>query len=517
MNQAYPRQSSISHRLLPMKIAVWVCLMLGFCGIRAQEYDKVWAVGLPITKMAFDGDSILLSQFRDDTTLQCFITLGSICDRQGNFLMATNGISVHNRYGGLMPNGDSLSYPSQYYNDVYPMGMPSREGVVIIPDPGDTNQYYIFHYTPTDSTLPAGISVATHFYYSKVDMRLDSGKGAVTEKNVDILHDELLSWSRLAACRHANGRDWWIIKNAWHTNIYYEFLLTPEGVQGPFVQQIGPMYGALQEQPAFSVFSPDGSKYSSMTGSGNIVVMDFDRCSGLLLNPTSFFNSNSYDPLNHPYSGALSAAFSSSGRFLYVNNSIELNQYDLSVSPIHDSVRICTLTDTTDFFHMDVLQLAPNGKIYISCFNGGSYKMHVINQPDSFGLACNFHLYGQDVLSPSPVAIPYFPNYKLGALPGSCDTIHTAISTIEQAHPAFATISPNPATDHAILLYYTHSNTTNQAEMYDVTGRLVWSATTTGPHGTLPIDVSGMGAGMYTVRFTVDGRLLMNEKLVVVR
>jgi outer membrane protein assembly factor BamB len=166
---------------------------------------------------------------------------------------------------------------------------------------------------------------------------------------------------------------------------------------------------------------------------------------------------------------------------------------------------------------MGTLQAAPNGKIYIGCWNGGSSKMHVINQPDSFGLACNFHLYGQDVLSPSPVAIPYFPNYKLGALPGSCDTIHTAISTIEQAHPAFATISPNPATDHAILLYYTHSNTTNQAEMYDVTGRLVWSATTTGPHGTLPIDVSGMGAGMYTVRFTVDGRLLMNEKLVVVR
>jgi hypothetical protein len=53
--------------------------------------------------------------------------------------------------------------------------------------------------------------------------------------------------------------------------------------------------------------------------------------------------------------------------------------------------------------------------------------------------------------------------------------------------------------------------------MYDVTGRLVWSATTTGPHGTLPIDVSGMGAGMYTVRFTADGQVLMNEKLVVVR
>ena len=83
-----------------------------------------------------------------------------------------------------MVNGDSLSTPSKYYDQVIRGGMPSRQGVIILPKPGDSSLYYIFHYSPTDSldiTGGAGY-VPLNLYYSIVDMRGDTGNGNVVAK-----------------------------------------------------------------------------------------------------------------------------------------------------------------------------------------------------------------------------------------------------------------------------------------------------------------------------------------------
>jgi outer membrane protein assembly factor BamB len=495
-------------------IAAWFFLLIFSIKISAQQYDKVWVFGQPMATMTFNADSIV-SGLIPNANLQSFGTMGNICDRTGNLLFYTNGVNVYNILGDIMMNGDTLSAPSEYYSLVEVGGMPGRQEAVILPKPGDSNLYYIFHYTPTDTVdvTNGGGYEPLNLYYSIVDMRLGNGQGAVTAKNVPIIQNELLSASRLAACRHANGRDWWIVKNVWHENIYYKFLLTPNGVQGPFIQQIGPLYGTTNELPAYAAFSPDGSKYASVTAESFLVLMDFDRCSGLFSNPDSLFNNDSSDPLNRPASGGVNIAFSPNGRFLYINNPIELNQYNLWSLHIHDSVRIET---DTGFYQMNTMQLAPNGKIYISCWNGGSYKINVINQPDSLGSACDFQLLGQNVLSLNPTNLPYFPNFRLGPLPGNCDTL-TEIENIMVAHPAFATVTPNPATDRAEIIYYTSGNTANQAMIYDINGKVVWSANVTGSSGVINVNVSPFPAGMYFVKFTTDSRELLNSKLVVIR
>jgi len=92
-----------------------------------------------------------------------------------------------------MPNGDSLSYPfdsaqASNYSLQIPQGMASREGVVILPKPDDTNQYYIIHYTNTDTNFVLGGLESLNLYYSIVDMSLDSGRGDLVAKNVPIIH-----------------------------------------------------------------------------------------------------------------------------------------------------------------------------------------------------------------------------------------------------------------------------------------------------------------------------------------
>ncbi len=65
-----------------------------------------------------------------------------------------------------------------------------------------------------------------------------------------------------------------------------------------------------------------------------------------------------------------------------------------------------------DYFFLH--QLGPDGKIYISPW-GGTNRIHVINNPDSLGLACDFVQAGITLpYVASNSSIPNFPNYDLG-------------------------------------------------------------------------------------------------------
>jgi hypothetical protein len=489
----------------------FIFVMLAPDRLVAQQYDKVWALGSPVSTLTFSGDSVTPGLLTDSTTLS-FNTIGSICDSSGNFLFYSNGLAVRNRDGHIMPHGDSLSYPSRFYAAQVPQGVASEQALVILPFPNNTNLYCIFHYTSTDTVLAQGGYEANNLYYSIVDMRLDSGRGDLTEKNVPILQHQILSASRIAACRHANGRDWWIVQPAWHENIYYKLLLTPEGIKGPYIQQTGPKYGVANELHSYSVFSPDGGKFASVTPVSYVVVMDFDRCSGLFSNPDSIYNNDSSDPIHNPISGGTGLAFSPNSRYLYVDNPIQLNQYDLQSAQIGNGIEI---ENDTNIYQMGILQLAPNGNIYIGCWAGGSYKIHVINHPDSLGAASGFSLLGQSINSQSALAIPYFPNFRLGALPGACDTITTDLNTIAAAYPSFASIGPNPASDRAEIIYYTGSNTVNEAIIYDMNGKEVWSTHENGSYGTMVVNLAKFQSGIYMVRLIANNDLLLSTKLIV--
>ncbi|MEZ5067451.1 MAG: hypothetical protein R2847_02750 [Bacteroidia bacterium] len=89
-------------------------------------------------------------------------------------------------------------------------------------------------------------------------MSLDSGRGAVTAKNQIAFSDSLISG--ISACKHANGRDWWVAVLKDSSDIIYTLLLTPNGITNIQQQHLNvPMHISFD---SIQAFSPDGSKYA---------------------------------------------------------------------------------------------------------------------------------------------------------------------------------------------------------------------------------------------------------------
>ena len=68
----------------------------------------------------------------------------TISDSLGNLLFYTNGESIWDRNGDIMPNGDSLEIARQIgipYRD----GSSVTQGVIILPVPGSSEKYYVFY------------------------------------------------------------------------------------------------------------------------------------------------------------------------------------------------------------------------------------------------------------------------------------------------------------------------------------------------------------------------------------
>ena len=477
----------------------------------AQSHDRFWATGGVAQLIEFKGDTEFYS-YPENINLQLYSTVPCISNKEGDFQFLTNGVTILNREGLVMKNGDSLNYPAIYFDILYSNGLSNTQGAVILPKPGSDYEYFIFH-NAVDTELNNGGYMPLNLYYTTVDMRLDSGRGAVPvgKKNIPLVEDVRLSWGRMAACKHANGRDWWLIKPVWHKGTYYRFLVTPDGIQGPEIQTIGPDYGytvvGTNEQVCKAIFSQDGTRFASSNyGFSVVVLMDFDRCTGLFSNPKSIYN---YDlsgfktvPLNVNVLGAGGLAFSPSGRFLYVNRRLGLNQYDLETTKSQDSIRIATFTDSCyfcDYEGVNHMQLAPNGKLYVSTFSGGSYAMHVIDYPDKLGLACGFRRYGQPVNNPNATIIPYFPNYRLGAGTASgCDTIRTAAppSLPEGEQPI--QVYPNPAS--SVLMVVLKEKPTGNTSVFvtDVLGTIVLQQSLSQQRTSL--DIRTLATGLYFVR-----------------
>jgi len=303
---------------------------------------------------------------------------------------------------------------------------------------------------------------------------------------------------------------------------YFRFLLTPEGIQGPWMQEIGfkePTDNWWDYSFGHRVFSLDGARFADYDFLHYIQIFNFDRCTGLLSNPVKI--DYQLDPVYN--NGGSAIAFSPSGRFLYMSrtkNGYELVQFDLDAANITSSeIIIDYCTGTTPFScGFGNMLLGKDMKIYIS---GDTIALHVINNPDSLGLACDFLYKGFElpIQYPNPW-FPYFPNYRLGALEGSeCDSIVSGNENVIIGKPELL-LSPNPASDYAgvSVNFPRHLFGQNvELVLLNPLGQIVEVRRYDRVVPQYRFDVTMLPPGLYSFALQLDGRVVTAVRFSIVR
>ena len=483
-----------------------LCLACFCC--QAQLYDAKWAIGsLPITILDFTVDSLKLDSISRPSL--SFLTNASTCDENGSFLYYTNGIAIYGNNGDTLQNGTGLN-PCSFTTQWAALGLDIQQAALFIPQPGNTRYYYLFHFSDDDS-INGGPKT---LYYSLIDKQGNTGLGSVIEKNVPIMQNTLLRQGGITSCKHANGRDYWLTIGAYIVNKFYTFLVTPNGVEGPFLQSIGPQFPPPYDN-AYSRFSQDGSKFVTGVIEGPILVMDFDRCSGEFSNPITIYNQSC--PNAPSCSGSASVEFSPNNRFVYVSDVIWLTQYDLWASNIQDSVQIAI--DSTQFERLNMLQLAPNGKIYLSSWAGLQTidSIHVINNPDAKGDSCNFRYAYQPTYTHNAIGMPNSINYRLGPLAGSgCDTI-TAINNVQAVDDNPVRVYPNPAKNIISLVYNPPATGTVEFDLIDELGNKVIQQSLSNGQNFAQFNTGMLSNGLYYWVLKDSNRIIKTGKVAIIK
>ncbi|MBK8414103.1 MAG: hypothetical protein IPL22_06075 [Bacteroidetes bacterium] len=100
----------------------------------------------------------------------------TIADTAGNFLFATNGVTIVNSANDTMQNGTGLS-PSTYSSPQwFGDGLRIPQATLILPSARKRKYLLPFHMTWDTISIP---TYAYFFYCSIIDMNLDGGKGGV--------------------------------------------------------------------------------------------------------------------------------------------------------------------------------------------------------------------------------------------------------------------------------------------------------------------------------------------------
>lgn len=475
--------------------------------IHAQKHDNIWPMG-------YDGDTAIAAcnyymDFSADTLqivpfclgAEFMSTVSAISDSMGNLLFYTNNAKVVDRSHQLMMNGnnlnnniDTFAEEDGYYTES-----------LILPTAGRPGIYHIFHIQLGDDEILSGYALRLN--HSVVDLTLNGGLGAVTIKNDPILRDTLGGWGNLLeAVKHANGEDWWILIPKNGSNIYYRFLLTADSLYGPYTQAVGPAFHWI-DYNGQAVFSPDGRLYARYDPYNEGELYSVNRCTGELTHLQHI------DVPSHVNAGG--AAISQNSRFLYIANDTILFQYDLTATNINTTRITIAKMDSFQcpqgfFVGFYQMQLAPDGKIYgVSVTT--SACMHVMDYPDSLGLACSFRQRAVEIPPFNRVAIPNFPHFRTPAIP--CDTA-SAVVPLPVAEGI--KLYPNPAANALNIELRTGETQLLSVEIYSLTGQKIKSYGNIG-RAAFQISLEEIPSGLYLCRINTSDHETHSFKLSIIK
>lgn len=304
----------------------------------------------------------------------------SICDASGKLLFYSNGETIWNREHQIMQNGNGLC---GHFS--------TSQSATIVPIPYSETQYYIF-------TIAGQVGTWTGkegLFYSIIDMALDDGKGAVTEKNVR-LADYVTE--KQCVLRHENGRDIWLVSHRFDSDEFLSFLVSCTGISEPVISRVGSIHKentvCCETSSAIGCMkaSPDNKRLATawwevdsidQTGgaatSCKLEIFSFDNESGLV-----------FDPISIKKRGRnYGVCFSPNSNILYLSHTYfgsNILQYDLTSADIPSTeIEI----DKRFIRVFASIEIGPDNKIYIPGTNGTKH-LSVIHNPNILGFACDF-------------------------------------------------------------------------------------------------------------------------------
>ncbi len=327
------------------------------CGITFNSGTPVFIPGIPFS----------FGDFRAEA---------SVSDSAGNFLFIANGTNLYNRNKVLMPNGYDL------------LGSTGSQNIAV-QDLTYPNLYYLF----TVGHHPFPPYPLNGLRYSVIDMQLDGGLGDIVPgmKNIPLPMGDS-AWVALTATRHQNNKYAWVVAlRHGKEEQYLAYLIDSSGVNTTPVVSESTLKNTLTGGspgdgiPGFMRISPDGQHLfctDSLTE-----LCHFNTSTGVIT-PRFRFWPGTWN------TQGISQEFSIDSRYVYFT--IESDPPDVLYFVVqYDMIN----TDSMAFMESQAIvgedclwsiQMAPDGKIYLTDYLVTNPSLHRINNPSAPGTACNF-------------------------------------------------------------------------------------------------------------------------------
>lgn len=521
--------------MLQKKPLLIIGLLLSVAMGYGQKHDNNWLWGFSInlqdsvnlrrgnSQAQFIGNSFVIT----DTPRKMIFdyTNHAFSNTNGELLFYTNGMRVKNNSAATIINGDSLNYGA-YWDYCYTQ---EQQGYVsynipyshfALPSPDNDTIFYLFHQRA--DTLPPVWQGS--MCYSIVKKHND-GSLEITEKN-ETLSIKRPTYGGVNACRHANGRDWWIFFMEVETNCTHKYLLTPDSLRFISTQCSGTIYDWTDVVKAY--FSMDGTCFIKTGTSHGTDIFLFDRCDGSLdfskhLNPLFEIDTTTGNQVDF----ILGSEISPNNKYLYLCMSRYVFQYDLTAIDVEGSIdtvaAVDYFTDTLPWtggkYYFNLTQLGPDGKIYIGP-KGGCRFMSTIGYPDSGGVACHVGVRSVVLTKLNSFSLQFNPNYRLGRSIGSaCDTVYSDVKPLYKETP-WLKVYPNPATDEVRVDYNWvewERILDCRLQILDLKGMVMYEQVVPRYSTRQDVSVKQLPQGIYTVTLQDGAKKIAVCKLTVVR
>ena len=413
---------------------ILIVLLISNSLIAQDKSDYTWVFPSDfLPSFGIEGSILDFNQGHVTISESLFATeLGSsysmISDRNsGELLFYTGGCEIIDSSNQIMENGDQFNAGLIHdgFCEDFRGQYPALNMVITLPSGYHEDFYYLISkpfYEPEEAAHTFDKILMT-----SVDMSLNEGKGKVIQKNKIVYEGVDFLGSYLTACRHQNGKDWWIIQMEEMTNRYLVFLLDDTGFSFHHDHIEGYVFGDRSSSTGHATFSSDGSIFALYNPHDDLIVFDFDRSAGGLSNyrKVDADNSTQFNEL------AGSVAISSNNRFAYLASDRMMYQVDLWEDDLQSSLKLIAEWDGfQDPLNVGLANaiLGPDCRIYVGG-GSGSFHLGVIHEPDLKGQDCMFKQHDLEIPSPkSRGSMPNFPHFRIDETE-PCDKGITLAST----------------------------------------------------------------------------------------